>query len=111
MVEPATFGSRLSDVIIIMLCALAALCCVIPLWHVVMSSISDPKLLLKHEGLVIWPLGEVNWEGYKKIFQNDGLLMGLFNTLLTGPGKVWLQTMPISNVAASITPYIPTGNG
>ena len=36
---------------------------------------------------------------------------GLFNTLLTGPGKVWLQTMPISNVAASITPYIPTGNG
>ena len=36
---------------------------------------------------------------------------GLFNTLLTGPGKVWLQTMPISNVAMSIRPYIPTGNG
>jgi len=36
---------------------------------------------------------------------------GFFNTILTGPGKVWLQTMPISNVAASIRPYIPTGNG
>ncbi len=36
---------------------------------------------------------------------------GLFNTLLTGPGKVWLQTMPISSVAMSIRPYIPTGNG
>jgi len=36
---------------------------------------------------------------------------GLFNTLLTGPGKVWLQTMPICNVAMSIRPYIPTGNG
>ena len=36
---------------------------------------------------------------------------GLFNTLLTGPGRVWLQTMPISSVAASIRPYIPTGNG
>ena len=36
---------------------------------------------------------------------------GLFNTLLTGPGRVWLQTMPISRVAASIRPYIPTGNG
>ena len=36
---------------------------------------------------------------------------GLFNTLLTGPGKIWLQTMPISNVAMSIRPYIPTGNG
>ena len=36
---------------------------------------------------------------------------GLFNTLLTGPGRVWLQTMPISSGAASIRPYIPTGNG
>lgn len=36
---------------------------------------------------------------------------GLFNTVLTGPGKVWLQTMPISNVAMSIRPYIPMGNG
>mgnify|MGYP000017006575 FL=1 len=35
---------------------------------------------------------------------------GLFNTVVTGPGKVWLQTMPISNVAASIQPYIVTGN-
>ena len=36
---------------------------------------------------------------------------GLFNTILTGPGRIWLQTMPISNVAMSIMPYIPTGNG
>ena len=36
---------------------------------------------------------------------------GLFNTTLTGPGRIWLQTMPISNVAMSIQPYIPTGNG
>lgn len=36
---------------------------------------------------------------------------GLFNTVLTGSGRVWLQTMPISNVAQSLLPYIPTGNG
>ncbi|HIY16456.1 MAG TPA: TIGR00266 family protein [Candidatus Intestinimonas stercorigallinarum] len=36
---------------------------------------------------------------------------GLFHTILTGPGRVWLQTMPICNVAASIRPFIPTGNG
>ena len=33
---------------------------------------------------------------------------GLFNTVLTGPGRVWLQTMPIYNVANAIRPYIPT---
>ena len=35
---------------------------------------------------------------------------GLFNTLLTGPGKVWLQTMPIAGVAAALMPYFPSGN-
>ena len=35
---------------------------------------------------------------------------GIFNTVLTGPGKVWLQTMPISSVAAVLRPYMPTGN-
>lgn len=33
---------------------------------------------------------------------------GLFNTVLTGPGKIWLQTMPISSVAMAIRPFIPT---
>ena len=36
---------------------------------------------------------------------------GLFNTVLTGPGRIWLQTMPITNVAMTISSYIPTGNG
>lgn len=36
---------------------------------------------------------------------------GLFNTVLTGPGTVWLQTMPIANVAMTIRGYIPSGNG
>ena len=35
---------------------------------------------------------------------------GLFNTVLTGPGRVWLQTMPIYNVANAIRPYIPTSS-
>ena len=32
---------------------------------------------------------------------------GLFLTELTGPGKVWLQTMTASNLAETIIPYIP----
>ena len=35
---------------------------------------------------------------------------GIFNTVLTGPGRIWLQTMPISSVANAIRPYIPTGS-
>ena len=35
---------------------------------------------------------------------------GIFNTVLTGPGRVCLQTMPIYNVANAIRPYIPTNS-
>ncbi|MEA4993106.1 hypothetical protein SDC9_123372 [bioreactor metagenome] len=35
---------------------------------------------------------------------------GLFNTVVTGPGRVYLQTMPISNVAGVIGRYIPSGS-
>lgn len=35
---------------------------------------------------------------------------GMFLTTVTGPGKVWLQTMPISALAMSIYPYLPVQN-
>ena len=33
---------------------------------------------------------------------------GFFNTVVTGPGRIWLQTMPISNVAGVLRNYITT---
>jgi len=35
---------------------------------------------------------------------------GIFNAVLTGPGRVLLQTMPIYHVANAIRPYIPTSS-
>lgn len=35
---------------------------------------------------------------------------GLFNTVITGPGKVVLQTMPVNSVAKAIQPFIVTGS-
>lgn len=33
---------------------------------------------------------------------------GLFLTTLTGPGKVWLQTMSVSELAQRLIPYLPS---
>lgn len=33
---------------------------------------------------------------------------GAFNTVITGPGKVWVQTMPIANVAGLIASLMPS---
>ena len=46
-------------------------------------------------------------KGFKNVlFGGEGLL----NTRLTGPGKVWLQTMTLPGFASRIIPFIPTNN-
>ena len=35
---------------------------------------------------------------------------GFFNTVITGPGHLWLQTMPLANMADEIRRYIPTSS-
>ena len=36
---------------------------------------------------------------------------GLFHTRITGPGKVYIQSMPISNMANRLTPYLNIDSG
>ena len=35
---------------------------------------------------------------------------GIFHTVVTGPGRIVLQTMPVSGVAAALAPFFNTGN-
>ena len=43
-------------------------------------------------------------KGVKNMFLGSD---GIFLAKLTGPGKVWLQTMPLPNLAAALAPYMP----
>ena len=36
---------------------------------------------------------------------------GMFLTTLTGPGKIWLQTMPIQSMTAELFQYLPSSKG
>ena len=67
--------------------------------------IVDSGYLLGMEGSVSMDIQSV--KGVKNVLFGGE---GFFNTVLTGPGKVWLQTMPIYNVANAIRPYIPTSS-
>lgn len=35
---------------------------------------------------------------------------GFFNTVITGPGRIWLQTQPLANVAGVLRPYLGSSN-
>lgn len=34
---------------------------------------------------------------------------GIFNTVVNGPGKIWIQSMPIYQMANTLSPYFPSG--
>ena len=47
-------------------------------------------------------------QGAKNIFFGGE---GLFNTVISGPGKVYLQSMPIINTANALSPYLDLSSG
>ena len=64
---------------------LLAFVCMIPLWHVLMASISSPTLLQQHSGLIFLPLYSdthpLTLGGYKIVVKNSSLIRGYANTI------------------------------
>ena len=83
MVEHPGVGGIIGDVLIIAVLTLVALICVIPLWHVLMSSFSEGQQLMAHSGTVFTPVGgKINLGGYAYIFKDSSVMLGYANTLL-----------------------------
>jgi putative aldouronate transport system permease protein len=82
MIERAS-ASRITFVVL-NYAFMVALCiiCVAPLWHVLMASVSDPRVLMGSSGLLWKPVGAVTLRGYKLVFNNDFILSGYANTLI-----------------------------
>ncbi len=63
----------------------------------------DPGHIALYEPTVDYDISAVR--GIKNVlFAGEGL----FLATLTGPGKIWLQSMPIPNLAAKIRKYMPS---
>lgn len=58
-----------------------AVICLLPMLHVLFSSLSDPNWLNTRSGLILWPNG-FNLEGYKRVFNNQQLIRGFLNTFI-----------------------------
>ena len=51
---------------------LFALICLIPVWHTIMASFSDPTVVREMKGLVLYPKN-FTLRGYEIIFQNEDI--------------------------------------
>lgn len=74
MVENTSLGDHVGNVILGLIILLVAFCSVVPMWHVLMSSVSDGKALFAHEGLVLTPVGGFNLGGFKLVFKDSSII-------------------------------------
>lgn len=88
MIQSNSSLSIVTDVVLILFMAIVAFCSIVPLWHVLVSSVSDGQLLLSHEGLASWPVGKITLGGYKLSLRDNSILLGYANTLIYVVGSV-----------------------
>jgi len=75
-------GEKVFAVFNTILLVTIALICILPVWHVLMGSISDPFKVAAYSGLILKPLGKVTLGGYKLVFGNNNILNSYMNTII-----------------------------
>lgn len=82
MVKSTSTQDSIVNIIICAILLLFAFCCIIPIWHVLMSSLSDGQKLLAYEGVAWLPVEGINFNGYKLLFKDSSVMMGYANTFV-----------------------------
>lgn len=57
-----------------------AIACLYPFYYVIAASVSNPEELMRNQGLLLRPLGEMTLDGYRMVFSNKLVLSGFGNT-------------------------------
>ena len=68
MVQARTPGAIISDIVLIVLVVGAAAICILPMWHVLMLSLSDGFTAYNFEGVALIPQGAFTFKGDKELF-------------------------------------------
>ncbi len=90
MVKAKSVGAMIADVVFIVLLLVAAIICIIPMWHVLMSSLSQGDDIYYYNGIALWAQGGITFESYGELFDyEDGLIwIGYGNTLIYVAGSL-----------------------
>lgn len=73
-------GYRIFTVFNYVILTAIAIACLYPFFYVVVASVCDPEELMRHQGLLLKPLGELTLDGYRMVFSNKLVLSGFQNT-------------------------------
>ena len=82
MVEKLTISRIVFNIFNYGLIALFCIVCIAPLWHVAMSSISNPRILIMTTGINWLPVGDIQWLAYRMVLGNQAIITGYVNTFI-----------------------------
>ncbi len=82
MVEHPSVGRIVFLVVDIILLLGIAFVCILPLWHVIMASISDGYALYTTKSLLFVPAGKISFEGFSKVIALSQVWKGYGMTLV-----------------------------
>lgn len=81
MMHKKTIGNIIFDSINVIFMIILMLACLYPMAYVLFASISNPKLLSQHQGILFRPLG-FTLKGYELVLDNPNIKNGYINTLI-----------------------------
>lgn len=76
-----TMGERVFSVINTIVLVAIVFISLYPIWHVIVASFSNNTELLRHRGILLWPVGEPSLDAYNIVFQNPMVTKGYLNTI------------------------------
>jgi putative aldouronate transport system permease protein len=68
------------DVLSFTIITLLIVACFYPIWYVFCASISDPAIVAKCQGILLWPKN-ISMVAYKRVFANQDIWRSLLNTI------------------------------
>lgn len=93
MVQRKTLPTTIFTVFNYIFLGILALCCVIPMWHIIMASISDPAKVEVSSGLILYPLGTPSIKGYLYLSRYPKIWRGYAHTLFYTIGQCVISSV------------------
>lgn len=82
MIERNTPGRIIFNICNYSFIILFSIAYIAPIWHVLMASFSNPRMLMGSSGILWKPLGDMTVKGYQLVLRNQNILFGYRNTLI-----------------------------
>ncbi|MBE5783088.1 MAG: carbohydrate ABC transporter permease [Clostridiales bacterium] len=80
-VQKKSISGRIFNIVNCFIVTLLIFVTLYPMLYVIFASLSEPRYLLSHEGLLLYPVGKMTLKGYELVLKNPNIINGFRNSI------------------------------